>query len=352
MDGLEKLTRNSAGLLAYYGFLLWTLIYRRTALEPNPLVAYILYVPPLVIWLLFVPFLLRVRKLKPVGPLLFALSLCSLYILEPIAFISNSKTVRDADSPLKLLTINAHGDVFGNHSTLSPLAEGIAKINPDLVCLQEVWSREQLSLLKAKLPDYNFVVSQENVDADIFPLQGCVIGFKEKEWHAQAVFTLENALSATLSKNGILLSLTNIHGSKSPGLSPRAVSETARLELSQAKAILSQTKGFAGPVIVCGDFNSPPTGPGVKLITKQMRSAFRECGNGTSWTFPSSFPLIAIDHVFGNHFVSFSSIETVDLNSDHLGLICELSLINDRESDTKPTPTPLAGRGRTHQKTR
>lgn len=51
------------------------------------------------------------------------------------------------------------------------------------------------------------------------------------------------------------------------------------------------------PLVVAGDFNSPPRGLFYGQISGGLMDAWDAGGRGTGNTFPSRFPLLPIDHV-------------------------------------------------------
>ncbi|MGE3780017.1 MAG: endonuclease/exonuclease/phosphatase family protein, partial [Pirellulaceae bacterium] len=86
------------------------------------------------------------------------------------------------------------------------------------------------------------------------------------------------------------------------------------------------------PVILCGDFNAVPVSRVYKMLATQLREA-RPRQRGTRLaTFPSSFPVLSLDHIFyRGAMVQIRRIHSLDWDlarraSDHLPLVVDVDL--------------------------
>jgi len=108
--------------------------------------------------------------------------------------------------------------------------------------------------------------------------------------------------------------------------------------LQQAHALLGPewigSREMRAPWVLCGDFNSPAIGRVRRLLAGRTRDVQR--GRHLA-TFPSRFPLLALDHFFVSSGVLVKSIQVARtpltrLASDHLPLTAELAWENPLEA--------------------
>src|SRR5439155_1394034 len=75
-----------------------------------------------------------------------------------------------------------------------------------------------------------------------------------------------------------------------------AVAAAVRAE--QADHLARIIAEIGRPLIVGGDFNSPPDSYACETVAEQLDSAFNDAGTGFGWSYPSPHPLLRIDHLF------------------------------------------------------
>jgi endonuclease/exonuclease/phosphatase family metal-dependent hydrolase len=86
------------------------------------------------------------------------------------------------------------------------------------------------------------------------------------------------------------------------------------------------------PLVVVGDMNATPRNAAYRILAARLAEARRAAPfSHRAPTFPSTFPVLAIDHVFASESVVIDAVRTpLDpfsrLASDHLPLIVDLSL--------------------------
>jgi endonuclease/exonuclease/phosphatase (EEP) superfamily protein YafD len=82
-----------------------------------------------------------------------------------------------------------------------------------------------------------------------------------------------------------------------------------------------------GPVLVVGDFNTPHTSLLFDELRRSFRHAFEESGRGLITTWPSLFPVLALDHIWLSE--GLAPVRTVlrrTLHSDHALLITDIAI--------------------------
>ncbi len=80
------------------------------------------------------------------------------------------------------------------------------------------------------------------------------------------------------------------------------------------------------PLIVAGDFNTPPRGHFYRALTALLSDAWMEAGWGYKATFPSSRPLLGIDHIFLRGARATYAQTPFSKASDHLPLVADVVL--------------------------
>jgi endonuclease/exonuclease/phosphatase family metal-dependent hydrolase len=86
------------------------------------------------------------------------------------------------------------------------------------------------------------------------------------------------------------------------------------------------------PLVLVGDMNATPRNAAYRILAARMAEARRAAPiSHRAPTFPSTFPVLAIDHVFASRTVAIDAVRTpLDplsrLASDHLPLVVDLSL--------------------------
>lgn len=109
----------------------------------------------------------------------------------------------------------------------------------------------------------------------------------------------------------------------------RKIALTANKRRSQADTLRAHMDSCPYPIIVCGDFNEPPTCYCYNHIAKHLKDTFRESGEGEGLTYVgSNMPHYRIDNIlYDSRFLSYGhTIGTQIMVSDHYPISATLSI--------------------------
>lgn len=195
-------------------------------------------------------------------------------------------------------------NIQGSLSDWSKIGEQIRNEDPDLILLAEahIWqSPLKLRTWAREFPGYHY--AQIEGPLTVLTKGGIVSGEFKKVNESRY-------LLATVEMDGVRMNIIVFH----PYPHMRRNSEAIYRQL--AKFIDAYSDGE--PLIVGGDFNTPSCSAYLDRIEARLDSAFRVAGSGFAYSWPSRFPLIAIDHTFVNGRVQVLSyrIERTEV-SDH-----------------------------------
>ncbi len=86
------------------------------------------------------------------------------------------------------------------------------------------------------------------------------------------------------------------------------------------------------PVIVCGDFNDPPSSYTYYRLSKNLNDAFRKKGNGFGKTYGGIFPAMRIDYILFSDDFRCEAFETLPEDySDHHAVKAQLTSAEQKE---------------------
>lgn len=238
------------------------------------------------------------------------------------ASASGGRTVR-------LMTYNIHHSEAGG-----PLvAEVVARVEPDIICLQEAnallkWS-DGAREIERLYPKWDRMLYGELAIFSRYPMVS-------RRLHQLDPVTGRQIIDVTLDVHGRRLSVFNIHlpnaadaesiSSDSKALS-RHLRGTEAIRSQNAARVLQFAADVKGPLVIAGDFNTPPRGHIYRSMTRNYADAFGAAGFGTGFTFRSSLPVLRIDHVLVRPGVGVVNARVLNEHaSDHLPLVVDLKL--------------------------
>jgi vancomycin resistance protein VanJ len=143
-------------------------------------------------------------------------------------------------------------------------------------------------------------------------------------------------LESVVDVKGTRLTVLNVHLSTAAG--PRSLtrrpsalaaylSHTAAVRSEQISALLRIADAPAPPVLLAGDFNTPPRGLLYRRLGGRFQDAFRVAGWSLGHTYPTQRPLMRIDYVFAGEGIAVRGCATLTVAaSDHRPVIADVGI--------------------------
>jgi len=250
---------------------------------------------------------------------------------------------------VRVLEYNIRGGLNG----YSALEAEIERYRPDVVILAEAagWSRDDTlkQELARLLPGWQYAEGGDVrvasrwpvVEAEAFPLGTGAVSSPDLD--RQKVRVVVQAPFGRFQVVGVHF-YTALHGRtllNQRRRFPAYLRHTGEVRMDQAQDVLSYIERLDGPLILAGDFNTPPAGAIYGRLTERLRDAFAEAGLGWGHTYPSvwttptlrgrsyrlPWSMLRIDYVFHSaHWQATASEVGGRAGSDHRPLFAELAL--------------------------
>jgi len=237
-----------------------------------------------------------------------------------------------APQTIKAMTYNIRSGSLGIDAVIAT----IASQNPDVLFLQEAWPHDArldpVPLILARLKNYKLARHQQLVILSKFPIQ-------EKHYYPLTEHQA-GVLEAELNVNGQSLSVFCVHFSiplnGAPADWPREIPKMARIRKAQSELLNRLASQSAAPVIIAGDFNTPPRGVLYRGLAAQFSDAFKSSGRGFGKTFPAGFPLERIDYFWTSRDVKSARAEVLPSRaSDRRAMVGEFSIGQNSSANSR-----------------
>lgn len=232
---------------------------------------------------------------------------------------------RAAEGPasLTVLTWNVHNQF----QHLEELQRAVAAYHPDLVCLQE--ARDPA--FDRLLPGWDSV---DAIGLKLYARQALQMQAGPVQLRAVAT---RPWLAAKVTVQGRQMNVLGVHvTTNQEGLrvwhrlgSLRAFLEHAQLSRALQLGAIARTASPAEPLLVLGDFNTPPLSPLHRMLQWRLTDSYAACGHGLGLTYVARrrIPSWRIDYVWcGNGLQPVSCRVGRAGPSDHRPVIAELAL--------------------------
>ncbi|MGK9127800.1 endonuclease/exonuclease/phosphatase family protein [Olivibacter sp. SA151] len=272
---------------------------------------------------------------------------------------------RPDSSSIRVLTYNVHlfrkEDQDVRPKTKTAVTELILSVSPDIVCMQEFYTRKKgkynsrQNMAPALGLSYSYfhpVVENEYEAYGLIILSRYPIKNAGSIPNYQGKRTLNRAIYADIVKNGRAFRVYNIH-LQSIGFQPQDyafvkdvksrsfendnVASTKRIgsrlkhaffeRSEQAKRIKEEINRCRKPVIITGDFNDTPLSFAVHTVSSDLNNSFEKKGAGWGITYNGEFPNFQIDYILSSKTFEVKHYQILKKKlSDHYAVWSDLAL--------------------------
>ena len=222
---------------------------------------------------------------------------------------------------------------------MQKIISSLKSLQPDIVCLQEVYMpvyRKQLKKqLRTLYPNIIFFPAHGNMILSKYPVARWKNNLFNRMFWFERLYTFMGFVHATIATPIGKVRVANIHTTCGAAWFKWNSPIVKQVQKLQVKQLLAQIGKHRHRVIVCGDFNAGPTvNTGVYSLMRKFTDTMQ--GNsGVTWCtknpvnkdnyFPGQ-PSARIDHIFvSKHFKVLSAkVVMKHGESDHYGIIARL----------------------------
>jgi endonuclease/exonuclease/phosphatase (EEP) superfamily protein YafD len=241
-----------------------------------------------------------------------------------------------ADAPrVRVLAYNVQGGKAG----FELLQAQIERFRPDVVIFSEArdWGNEQplQEYLGKQFPNWASISGGDVFIASHWPFAGTEslplsdLRTRDPSLDREKVRALVDAPFGRFQVVGVHF-YTAVYGrtlKKEWKHVPAYMRHTGDIRKAQAKDLLAWTGKMDEPVILAGDFNTPPAGQIYQSLLGSFGDSFAERGLGWGYTFQSNRPLLRIDYIFHSRQWDVVRCEVgLERGSDHRPVFAELAL--------------------------
>jgi vancomycin resistance protein VanJ len=246
---------------------------------------------------------------------------------------------------LRVMTCNMHATKVDP----APLVQLLAESRPDIVALQEWWEAAPANVFPPDQWHVNRVRGQylasrypilltERVGKNSDREEGAVVRYELAT--ASGVITVFSLHFAT-PRNGLQ---DVAHGSWS-GMAE--LDAGSRLRGEQSERLARKAGDVAGPVLLMGDFNTPPESAIFRRVWAPFTDAFTAAGWGWGYTFESKRVAVRIDHILtGRGLKCDRCWVAASVGSPHRPVLADIVWPPADVADTDPAPAVAGKNGK------
>jgi vancomycin resistance protein VanJ len=234
-----------------------------------------------------------------------------------------------AGTPIRVMSYNVYHAAAG----VERIVAVVDREQPDLLCLQEVNAFRQwpdpLPELRRLLPGWHVAAHRELATLSRHPILS-------RRVHPLPAPSGRAILETQISVNGRRVTVINVHISTAGGPQslarrlgslPAYLRHTAEVRAAEVEDRLKLTGAAPPPLIIAGDFNTPPRGLVYRRMTGRFQDAFRAAGWGLGHTYPAHLPLLRIDYLFASPAIAVRTCAVRSVQgSDHRPVVAEVVL--------------------------
>ncbi len=352
---MKLFLQKSISVVAYSSAILLILTYLSVYIDPEvfPYLAFLGLAYPVLVAVVFffsVRFILHKKRKGYIFLLILIIGTSHFLDFFSFGMFNEPKKMKNA---VKIMSYNVRMfnryDWIKDTSTDNKIIELIKTENPDILCLQEFYSKDgtksyQDSVIAAQntksyLISYKYNKNYTgNAIFSRFPIinegiinigttnKKCIFADIAADNDTMRVYSLHLA-SIRLNYNDydyIDGKETAKDGSTFFSIGKKiAAAYSARAD--ELAAIIPHARKSPYPVIICGDFNDQPISYTYRQFEKQYSDAFIESGFGVGRTFTRFLPTFRIDYIFHDSTLVSSDFKRIDIElSDHYPVVCKI----------------------------
>ena len=307
-----------------------------------PLFSFIALFFPL-IWIFNVLFLLAFLFQKSrLAIISLVILLLSFYQVLLIYNLSDNEYTKNNAHNTKLVSFNT-----GNADTINPFKRrkevfnNLIFQNSNIICLQEFTPNDELGIdilesLQNKINvDFYGIEMSDSSGLSIYTNYEIVeYGWlKQDKEDTYALWALLNINNDTITLINVQLQSIRLEEEELESMTE--VSQIIKLPGNISSIYSKLKRGFEWreeqveklsdlignskyPVVLCGDFNDPPSSYTYRELSKLLNDAFLEKGNGFGFTYAGSLPFLRIDYFMISSDLNVTSYEIIkETYSDH-----------------------------------
>ncbi len=228
---------------------------------------------------------------------------------------------------VRVMTYNIHHGLGG----MDRIARNIRGVSPDVACLQETNPLGNASSpfirLTREFPQWHSATFGDVAVFSKWPIVDCQV-------YPSSVGHTRSFLRVGLLAHGKRFDVVCLHmataarpesASRHKGSLASYLHRTTSARSYQISELLRITSGVKGPLIVAGDFNTPPRGRLYGRIAGNFRDSFRSVGWGFGYSFRTDLPVMRIDYVWAGSGTQPRACSSRALvGSDHRPVVAEL----------------------------
>jgi endonuclease/exonuclease/phosphatase (EEP) superfamily protein YafD len=200
-----------------------------------------------------------------------------------------------AGAPFRVMTLNMHY----SHADPKALEDVVAATEPDVVVVQE-WRGSDRTVLKTAPGWHIHATPRQFLASRHLILRAVELGHDSMGEHASAVrYELDTpngmvhvfSIHTATTRQGIS---DTIHDNRK---GPAEIRHNSAVRREQSAYIAGQAAECRGPVLIMGDFNTPPESTIFRQVWDGYTDAFGAAGWGWGYTFFGSRTMVRIDHI-------------------------------------------------------
>ncbi len=271
--------------------------------------------------------------------LLLGVGRISLFVKVPINKDYGLESYRGC---VKMMSYNVRGLVDDQRKAMTDkFAEYIKEVKPDVICFQEYNPRPKGSTksLSELLTNYNVARYGSNAIYSRYPIIAKADLFAESNddkddcsiyadllIDKDTIRVYNNHLFSNLitGEDKAYLKPTNVIRdtlrTERVGGILRSFANGAAIRTQQVRVIRKSMDECPYRYVVCGDFNDAPMSFSYNELSRGMSDAFKECGDGYSYTYRGFNNLLRIDYILTSEGITPKSysVDRAMIVSDHL----------------------------------